>query len=885
MEREYIEKTAITALIDELSQLHSLRYICDESNYYIADNEEKSKDQKTWNNDTKVYKNYEVNNVNVYTMDNNGNNNDDDDGNNNNGNNNNDDIDNNYNNDSDDNDFYHENVINDTINTKINYIKNNVTSDTSICNVNIGFCSDANVNERLMKTPYQFKLKFAQIYHSYGKDCNIVDIAYNLGFVPELDIYDLKTMEKRELLEHTLRMLYSDVVNIYEYRKICDEINPNSFKKWFPDYPLELLHWLDDDRDFIYNTNGLRLLKNRYLRKNEPIQYCMLRIARLFLNIDDITNISSYKYHYWILYYHLLSCGFMQVSSILADSDNADETIIKGEACRLVVATKDYGREFIKQMESICTMISLGVGVGLDVSTVPLNGHTKNGHIHGGLFAVTKKLDSCNYLSIYERKPKIALYLSIHNDSIYEAFNLRHPAKEHVENVFFGVMINDYFMKCLRQKQVWYLFPGNAILNGKNLSDFKEDEYEIMYKRFVDAKLYTKVTTAEELMDRLLTSLCESGSPYVIWDDILNRYSNHSHLGKIKTLNLCAEITNYSSPEESSSCTLLSMNCGMFKDFSLISEALYSYLRTIDNVFDKHITSYDNVEECKFTYMLGYMGTRALNDFMGKDRKNREIGINPMGVYDMAIINNKNPINIVGEISEAMYLGCIHASCQYYKQYNVKCDRFNGSHFNAGVPQWMLRDSTTHIKWPENIYQMMRNGMANSMLTSQAPTATTSMLCGVTESVMIPLNVITTKESENGRNAFIAYGIMHFILNRGQETFLLDNEIDTQIAMYSKSAPFIDQSQSTMFSIEFNKNIKQTLFDLLKKTYFAELKTAIYYIMPKLLNPTLSIIRPTTEMHQLHYQQKSNTIVAADVSDINMQGKAFQRNTCDSCAL
>jgi len=878
MDRKNIETNALGALINELSTIHTYRYICNNSNY--ADvfeithaDEEQSNEQNTCNNDVEIYNNYDDDTT--TTVDNDGNNN--------------------KNGNDDDN---QKNDVKNNVNSKLNDTNNNVILNKNYDDVDIGLCTYYNVNEPSMKTPYQLKLKFAQIYNSCGgdKNCNIVDIAYNLDFIQEIDVYDGKSMEKRQLLEHTIQMLYSDVVDIYEYRKVCDEIDPDSFKKWFPDYPLELLHWLDDDRDFIYNSHGLRLLKNRYLRKNEPIQYCMLRIARLFVDCNDITNISTSEYHYWILYYHLLSCGFMQVSSILADSENADETIIRGEACRLVVATKDYGREFIKQMESICTMISLGVGVGLDVSTVPLNGQKKNGHIHGGFFAVTKKLDSCNYLSIYERKPKIALYLSIHNDSIYEAFDLRHPAKEHVENVFFGVMINDYFMKCLRKNQPWYLFPGNVTLNGQNLSDFKNEEYEIMYKRFVAAKLYTKATTAQELMDRLLTSLCESGSPYVIWDDIVNRYSNHSHLGKIKTLNLCAEITNYSSPKESSSCTLLSMNCGMFKDFPLISEAIYSYLQKVDTVFDKHIASYDNAEECKFTYMLGYMGTRALNDFMGKDRKNREIGINPMGVYDMAIINDKNPIDIVGEISEAMYLGCIRASCEYFQQYNVKCNRFDGSHFNDGVPQWMLRDTTTHIEWPEYVYKMMRNGMANSMLTSQAPTATTSMLCGVTESVMIPLNIITSKESENGRNALISYGIMHFILNRCNETFILDDDIDTQIAMYAKSAPFIDQSQSTMFSIELNKNTKQTLFDLLKKTYFAELKTAIYYIMPKSLNPTLSIIRSTTEMHQEHYKQKSNDTnrnvnITDDDSDIETEFKAckssnpFKRDACESCAL
>jgi len=793
-----------------------------------------------------------------------------------------------------------------------------ITHSKTIPNIDIDGAAKYITNRRDKLTPYQIRLKFAQIYNSCGSTDNIIDIAYNLKILnkPNNDniTLDKEASDQKELHEFIVQNLYCDVVDIYKYRQTANNIDAKSFKHWFPDYPLSLLDWLDENRDFIYNSHGLRLLKNRYLRKNEPIQYCMLRIARLFVSNDSnintpINNTTSFEYYNLIIYYQLISCGFIQVSSILADSDQADEsTIIRGEACRLVTAIKDYGREFIKQMESVCTMISLGVGVGMDASGVPTHGRAENGHIHGGFFSLAKKLDSCNHLSIYQRKPKIAMYVSIHNDSIYEVFNLRNPAKEHLENVFFGVMINDYFMECVRNDEPWYLFPGNATLSGiwdndgcdygnnnnnnnnngnnddnqqqdknykkvKYLSDYKGFEYVQMYKQFVNAKLYTTKTKARTLMDALLHSLCETGSPYVVWDDVLNRYSNHSHLGKIKTLNLCAEITNYSSPEESSSCTLLSLNCAMFKDFPHVAESMYSYLRDIDDTFKRIVPKYQNQQECKFAYMLGYMATRALNDFMGPLRNNRELGISPMGVYDMAIMNNKDPVEIVGEISEALYLGAIQSSCAYYQKTRTQCARFKDSAFSYGIPQWMLRNTSTHIEWPERIFAEMRYGMANSMLTAQAPTATTSMLCGVTESVMLPTNIIISKESENGRNLVISYGIIYSMLN--QRTiqcgpFKITNDIDSQIAMYANSAPFIDQSQSTIFSLEISK---QNIFDLLKKTYLAELKTAIYYVQPKLLNPTLEIIRSTNLQHAEFY--KKYTIKTMD--DVQQQQRQHQK--------
>ena len=685
-----------------------------------------------------------------------------------------------------------------------------------------------------------------RIIHNVLKRCNLT---------LHSNVYKLGSM--------TMQSLVDDVLAIRKYRSECDAVSIETFKLWFPGVDPSHFFTLHTDRDFIYNQHGLRLLINRYLRKHEPIQYCMFRIAKILSN--NIKFTPRTHHNIWRLMYTLVSCGFLQVSSILADSDKADERIIPGEACRLMVATKQYNREFIKQVEAISTTISLGVGVGLGVSTVPLNGTKENGQIHGGFRSMVKRFDSCNLLSIYERKPKIALYLNIHNDTILETLDLRHPAKEHVENVFFGILINDYFMTCVREKTDWYLFPGNVTYDGKYLCDFYGEQYIDLYHKFVEAKLYTKQLRAEELMDKILTALAETGSPYIIWDDNVNKFNNHKHLGKVKTLNLCAEITNYASDVEDSSCKLISCNFGMCKDFIEIQYMLYACLSQIDENFEKTCSQFENMSvQCKFAYMLGYMGTFALNNLMGVDCKKREIGISPMGVYDMAAMNYFDAKDIIGQVSEAMYLGAISSSCKFSSVFNVKCDRYINSPFSNGEPQWKLRNLKTHIQWPEQIFDNMRKGMANSMLTAQAPTATTSMLCGVTESVTLPLDVYTTKESENGRNGMITYGLMYRLLLDSKNFSQPDNSFDQQLAMYLRSAPYIDQSQSTMFNIELTK---QNIFNILRQTYIGKLKTAIYYILPKTINPTLSIVRPTNNFED-HYKSKMSDKVATTSNTI-----------------
>lgn len=718
-------------------------------------------------------------------------------------------------------------------------------------------------------------------------------------------------------LQHALNLLSLDLSTIHKYRDSeSDPVNGDTFRKWFPNIVHDcyggdgdgannndVFNWLDTDRDFIYSSHGMRLLKNRYLLPSEPIQYCMLRIARLFSKRES-TNIprsesstsssmdttptatticddANLDFKLWRLMYDVLSCGYMHTSSILADAENADKNIVPGEACRLLVCNPDYDRAFINQVNEICNLISLGVGVGMSASTVPLHGYAVNGKIRGGFKSFARKLDSCNYLSIYERKPKIAIYIEMHNNTIYEAFELRNPLTSHLENVFVGVMVSDYFIECYENDEDWYLFPGDAKLDGRTLCEFTGDEYKRMYKRFVDAKLYTNKVSASALMDDLVTCISETGSPYVVWSDNVNRFSNHKHLGKIKTLNLCAEIANYANVENSSSCTLMSVNFAMYREFPDVLDRVYKFVEGLSefdaayNGFHRAASEFEHATMSKYAYAMGFVATWALNIFMGVKRKQRELGISPLGAYDMAIMDGADPVKVIAELSEAMYKGCIYSSCKFAKMYDVECAYYKGSPFSEGIPQWLLRDEGSLITtdWSKTC-ELMRTKMANSQLTAQAPTATTSMLVGEAESVTIPMSIVMARESENGRNDLICYGLLYKLLMEPSSPLHLDNYIDRQLLMYARSAPFIDQSQSTMFSIILSR---QNILNLIMDTYYLKLKTAIYYILPKQINNTLTIVRPTLSSQQ-------STQKRASSAECQVVPKRSRRPSCEACS-
>lgn len=64
---------------------------------------------------------------------------------------------------------------------------------------------------------------------------------------------------------------------------------------------------------------------------------------------------------------------------------------------------------------------------------------------------------------------------------------------------------------------------------------------------------------AQKLWFAVLEAQIETGNPYILFKDACNRKSNQQNLGTIKSSNLCTEIVEFSSPEETAVCNLASL--------------------------------------------------------------------------------------------------------------------------------------------------------------------------------------------------------------------------------------------------------------------------------------------------------------------------------------
>ncbi len=199
--------------------------------------------------------------------------------------------------------------------------------------------------------------------------------------------------------------------------------------------------------------------------------------------------------------------------------------------------------------------------------------------------------------------------------------------------------------------------------------------------------------------------------------------NNHSHLGAVRTSNLCTEIVQFSSPTHTAVCTLASVAIARFVrpdrtyDFDSLHETARLAVLTTNAILDRSTFPND-------------ICTQSVAD-------TRAIGIGVQGLADTFMISDL-PFDSTGarqlnrEIFEAIYHAAYDASCELAER-DGPYPLFPNSPAANGILQ--------HDMWSDVVLsgrydfdalrkRIVLHGLRNSMLTTQMPTASTAKLLG-----------------------------------------------------------------------------------------------------------------------------------------------------------
>tara|TARA_Y100000389_G_scaffold113691_3_gene110843 strand:- start:6534 stop:10454 length:3921 start_codon:yes stop_codon:yes gene_type:complete len=163
-----------------------------------------------------------------------------------------------------------------------------------------------------------------------------------------------------------------------------------------------------------------------------------------------------------------------------------------------------------------------------------------------------------------KRAGSFAIYIEPHHPDIEEFLDLKknHGDEElRARDLFYALWISDLFMERVQANAKWSLFCPDQT---PGLSDCYGHAYKDLYLEYEEAGRYVKQIEARDLWIKILDSQMETGTPYMLYKDAVNYKSNQKNLGTIKSSNLCVEIAEFSSPDETAVCNLASIGLTKF---------------------------------------------------------------------------------------------------------------------------------------------------------------------------------------------------------------------------------------------------------------------------------------------------------------------------------
>jgi ribonucleoside-diphosphate reductase alpha subunit len=496
------------------------------------------------------------------------------------------------------------------------------------------------------------------------------------------------------------------------------------------------MSFVDYSRDYYFDYFGFRTLEKMYLTKDasgtaviERPQHMYIRVA-VALWGRDVHNVKK-------TYEELSRHRFTHASPTLF---NAGATNQQLASCFLHTISDSLDAIF-SSFGDIAKISKNGGGLGVSVHDIRSRGApiktTSSGKSDGLVPMLRVANDVIRYVNQSgRRKGSMAIYIEPSHPDIFEVLDLkRNAGDEHLRarDLFYAMWVPDLFMRRVMDGGMWSLFDPDAC---PGLSEVWGAAYDALYDTYESKGMASRTVPAQDVWHAMVRSQIETGQPYVLFKDACNAKSNQQNLGCIKSSNLCTEIVEYTSSEETAVCNLGSLSLPAFVkrdpetgepigyDFSALVTSTCILAKNLDRVID--VTVYP-IASAKTSNM-----------------RHRPIGIGVQGLHDVFFqlrfpFDSPEARKLNIEIFEAIYYAAIRTSCDLAIDTKEPYSSFEGSPASMGKLQFDLWDTTPspltdhRFEWEELKADVVQCGLRNSLSVAPMPTASTAQILGNTE--------------------------------------------------------------------------------------------------------------------------------------------------------
>ena len=604
----------------------------------------------------------------------------------------------------------------------------------------------------------------------------------------------------------------------------------------------ELADYIDPDRDFLFNYEGVKLLADRYLVRGMDGEVLELPQERFMAIAMHLASVEEDKVHYAKAFYDLLSKLKMTVATpTLA---NAGTTFNQLSSC--FISTVSDNLWSIYDVNSKFSKVSKhGGALGIYLGKVRSLGSDIRGfsNASGGVIPWVRLYNDTAVAvdQLGRRKGGASITLDIWHKDLYEFIDLRTnngDDRRKAHDIFPAISIPDIFMERLINRQDFSLFDPHEVekLMGFSLEDYydkdeKHKEFSERYKLCENDNRLAKITVpALDIMKKIMKSAVETGTPFIFFRDTVNRANPNSHAGMIYGSNLCHEIaqnmseTKFVSEEIVSedgkskivttvesgdmvTCNLNSINLGNVA-FDELKENVPLQIRMLDNVITLNMFPVADAEVTSLKYRAIGLGVSGYHHYLAKNAIAWE---------------NEKHIEEADRLFEEIAYNAIKASMELAREKGAYAE-FEGSKWQTG--EYFDERGYVSERWQELKKDVMKYGLRNGYLMAVAPTGSTSNIAGTTAGIDPIFKKFFVEEKKGSFTPKTAPEL-------NDETFWYYKEAHYINQLWSIRAcaarqRHIDQAQS--FNLYITPDIKaKDILDLYVESFKSGIKT-IYYV-------------------------------------------------------
>ncbi|MGH8073802.1 MAG: ribonucleoside-diphosphate reductase subunit alpha [Lysobacter sp.] len=509
---------------------------------------------------------------------------------------------------------------------------------------------------------------------------------------------------------------------------------------------------IDNSLNHRFDYFGLRTLYDRYLLRHPTARTVIETPQQFFLRVacalsEDVGDALA-------LYRRMAQLDYIPSSPTLFNAGTTHEQL---SSCFLLDSPEDSLESIYQRYMDVAKLSKFSGGIGLSYTRIRSRGsliRSTNG-LSNGIVPWLKTLDA-SVAAVNQggkRKGAACVYLEPWHADVEEFLELRDNTGDEARrthNLNLANWIPDEFMRRVEADAMWSLFDPYKV---PQLTDLFGEAFDRAYATAEASGLAHKQVKARELYGRMIRTLAQTGNGWMNFKDKSNRACNQTaRAGNVVHLsNLCTEILEVTSQDETAVCNLGSINlshhvelyedgplhgeAGRF-DFDKLAETVRLAVRQLDRVIDLNFYPIETARRANLKW--------------------RPVGLGAMGLQDvffkLRLPFDSEPAQALSkQIAEEIYFHALSASNELALEHG-RHPAFADTRAANGELQfeaWDVQPGDTE-RWDGLRARIREHGLRNSLLIAIAPTATIASIAGCYECIEPQVSNLFKRETLSG---------------------------------------------------------------------------------------------------------------------------------------